>query len=297
MKRAVLLYNVRAGKGKIEQNVERIIGIFRETEYDIQPLPIQFGMNPFDRCGAVDLVVVAGGDGTINYVVNAMMDRQLSIPLGIIPAGTANDFAGAVGMSRNILKAAHQIAHGNEELIDCGVVEQLKRGGSHDIYFVNIFSFGIFTTTSQHTPERIKHRIGKMAYLVAAFKELSRVHGIPLTITTNAESFSCTALLGLVFNGETAGRIPLARKSSLRDGVFDCVFLRKRSLVVSAFDMLLYLFGVKTSAVKYLRACELTLDTMVDEDTDVDGQPGGRFPVKVKCLRGALRVVCPKNNS
>ena len=295
MKRAVLLYNAKAGKGKIEKNIDRIVDIFREADYDMQPLPIRFGTNPFDWCGSVDLAVVAGGDGTINYVVNAMMHKQLSLNIGIIPAGTANDFAGALGMSNNILKAARQIAQGEVELIDCGKVEQMGSAENKVIYFVNIFSFGIFTTTSQRTPEQLKHRIGKMAYLIAAFKELRNIHVIPLTITSDSGAFYYPTLMGLVFNGETAGRVPLARKSSLRDGVFDCLFLRKRRPVVSAMDMLLYMIGIKTSAVKYLRTSQLTLVTPMNEDTDVDGQCGGRFPMKVNCLHGALRIICPKN--
>ena len=78
MKRAVLLYNASAGKGKIEKNIDRIVEIFRQADYDMQPLPIRFGANPFDWCGEIDLAVIAGGDGTINYVVNAMMQRNLS---------------------------------------------------------------------------------------------------------------------------------------------------------------------------------------------------------------------------
>ena len=294
MKRAVLLYNAEAGKGKIEKNIDHIVDIFREADYDMQPLPIRFGTNPFDWCGKVDLAVIAGGDGTINYVVNAMMRRNLSINIGVIPAGTANDFAGAIGMSNNILKAARQIAQGEVELIDCGKVEQIEQGDERVIYFVNIFSFGIFTTTSQRTPAELKHRIGKMAYVVAAFKELSNIHGIPLTITSDAEAFYYPTLMGLVFNGETAGRVPIARKSSLRDGVFDCIFLRKRSPFISALDMLLYMVGIKTRAVKYIRTSQLTLVTPMSEDTDVDGQSGGRFPMRVYCLHGVLKVVCPK---
>lgn len=293
MKRAILLYNAKAGKGKIEKNIRDIIDIFREADYDMQPLSIGFETNPLDDYEKVDLVVVAGGDGTVNYVVNVMMHNHLSACLGVIPAGTANDFAGAIGMSNNVLKAACQIAYGKVELIDCGKVEQMLQHESKATYFVNIFSFGIFTTTSQHTPEDLKHRFGKMAYLVAAFKELKNIHGIPLTITSDAEAFYYPTLMGLVFNGETAGRMPIARKSSLTDGVFDCIFLRKRAPFVSFFDMMLYMIGIKTSAVKYIRTSQLKLVTPFKEETDVDGQRGGQFPIKVKCLHGALRVVCP----
>jgi YegS/Rv2252/BmrU family lipid kinase len=295
MKRAILLYNTQAGRGKIERKIAQIVNVFHAVDCDLTPVPIEFGKNPFDGREDVDLAVVAGGDGTINYVVNGLMRKGLQTTIAVIPAGTANDFAGAIGMSRNPVKAAEQIVSGVVEQIDCGKVEQMDSPEAQPKYFVNIFSFGIFTTTSQHTPEELKHRIGRMAYGVAAFEELRKTHGIPLTITSDAETFYYPTLMGLVFNGETAGRLPLARKSSLRDGVFDCLFLRKRETTFqSAFDMLFYLMGIRTRAVKYLRTSSLMLVTPLSEDTDVDGQRGGRFPMKVTCLHGALRVVCPR---
>lgn len=297
MKRAILIYNPQAGRGKIERKIIQIVNIFHEVDCDMVPAPIDFGRNPFDGREDVDLAVVAGGDGTINFVVNALMQKGLDIALGFIPAGTANDFAGAIGMSRNPIKAARQIVSGVVEAIDCGKVEQMEKPEARPQFFVNIFSFGIFTTTSQHTPEELKHRIGRMAYGVAAIKELRNSHGIPLTITTDAETFYYPTLMGLVFNGETAGRLPLARKSNLRDGVFDCLFLRKRDTdFQSALDMILYMMGIRTRAVKYLRTSQLTLVTPLSEDTDVDGQRGGHFPMRVSCLHGALKVVCPRED-
>ena len=285
MKRAVLLYNTQAGRGKIGRNIDKIVAVFRDAGYDMRPKIIEFGANPLDGSEDVDLAVVAGGDGTLNYIINAMKRKGLSLTLGVIPAGTANDFAGALGMSRNILRAARQIARGTVEQIDCGVVEQIGRGREKDIYFVNIFSFGIFTTTSQHTPEGLKHRIGRLAYLVAGLKDLKNLHSIPLTIATDEETFEYQTLMGL------------ARNASLRDGVFDCLFLRKRNPLLSACDMLLYVLGINTGAVRSLRTGTLTLTTPVSEDTDVDGQRGGKFPMRVKCLHGDLNVICPSDRA
>lgn len=298
MKRAILLYNNQAGRGTVERSLDKIIAIFRDADYDMQAVAIDFGGNPYKGYEDVDLVVVAGGDGTLNYAVNSMLSNGLSLTLGVLPAGTANDFAGALGMSNNILKAARQIAYGTPEPIDCGKVEQIGNPDVPAIYFVNIFSFGIFTTTSQHTPEELKHIMGRAAYMIEAFKELKKLHGIPLTITSDDEAFYYPTLMGLVFNGESAGRMPLARMSNLRDGAFDCLFLRKRDTAFqSACDMLLYVLGIKTDAVKYIRTSELMLVSPVSAATDVDGQSGGRFPMKVSCLRGALTVICPHEDT
>jgi YegS/Rv2252/BmrU family lipid kinase len=286
-KKLLLLYNVKAGRGRIRRKMDALEQIFSEAGYTPIPKMLRFGQNPFEgESDDIDLVVICGGDGTINYVVNAMRAMNLDYPVGIIPAGTANDFAGALGVSARTLKAAGQIVKGTEQRVDCGRV--------NGMYFVNIFSFGMFTTTSQHTRVELKQIMGRAAYMIEALKELKKLHGIPLTITSDNEAFYYPTLMGLVFNGETAGRMPLARNSNLQDGAFDCLFLRKReTMFQSAVDMLLYLLGVKTEAVKYLRTSELTLVSPVDTDTDVDGQRGEQFPIKLSCLRGALTVVCP----
>ena len=295
MKRAISLYNEKAGRGKIAGKVESIVKMFSDVDCELCPQLLSFDKNPFDSVEKCDFVIIAGGDGTINYVVNSMMRRGLDIPLAIIPTGTANDFAGALGMSADVMKAVSQIIDGEVDNIDCGLVEQIDQNEKK--YFINIFSFGIFTTTSQHTPQHLKKKVGRFAYLMEGLKELRTMHGIPLTITTDKEVFYFPTLMGLVLNGETAGRVPLMRKSSLKDGMFDCLFLRKRHLIgFSAIDMMLYVFGIKTNAVRYIQSNTLMLVTPSSEATDIDGQSGVRFPLKVTCLSGALRVVCPKSS-
>ena len=233
------------------------------------------------------MVVAAGGDGTVNYVVNRMRERGLSLELGIIPAGTANDFAGIVGMAKDPLEAARQIVTGEVQALDCGVVNGL--------HFVNIFSFGIFTTTSQRTPDERKHRLGKLAYIIEGIKELRHMHAIPLHVRTESGEFDFNALMALVFNGETAGGFRLANTSSVRDGMFDCLLLEKRNFLVSCFAMVRYLCGGHPRSVRHLRAATLQISSPIDEPTDVDGQRGARFPLDVRCLPGLLRVVCPRD--
>ncbi len=284
MKTAVFLYNTRSGKGKIARNVEAIGTVFRAYGYEVTPQLIDFGANPFDGHEAIDLMVVAGGDGTVNYVVNAMKAKGLDIPIGVIPAGTANDFAGALGMSREPLEAARQIASGEIDRVDCGRVNGL--------YFVNIFSFGIFTTTSQRTPDERKHRIGKLAYIIEGVKEFRSMHAVPLEIVADGEAFDLRSLMVLIFNGETAGGFRLARRSSIKDGLFDCVLLEKKNFFRSTLAMGRYLLGGNPKIVRQLRVRELEIRSTVNEPTDVDGQKGAEFPLHVECLPGELRMMC-----
>ena len=289
MKTAVFLCNPESGKGKIARNVGCISTIFQAYGYDVTPQRIDFTANPFDGNETIDLMVVAGGDGTVNYAVNAMKRKGLDIPIGVIPAGTANDFAGAVGMSREPLEAARQIASGSVERVDCGRV--------NDLYFVNIFSFGIFTTTSQRTPDERKHKIGKLAYIIEGVKEFRTMHAVPLEIEADGERFDLRSLMVLIFNGETAGGFHLARRSSIKDGLFDCILLEKKNFFRSTLAMCRYLAGGSPKIVRHLRARRIDIRSSVNEPTDVDGQKGAEFPLHIECLAGGLRVMCAKQAS
>jgi len=284
MKKAVFLYNDRSGRGRIARSVEGILTVFRAYGYDIAAQPIDFAANPFDGNEQIDLMVAAGGDGTVNYVVNAMKRKELDIPIGIIPAGTANDFAGALGMSREPLEAARQIASGQVERVDCGCVNGL--------YFVNIFSFGLFTTTSQRTPDERKHRIGKLAYIIEGVKEFRSMHAVPLEVVADGERFDLRSLIVLIFNGETAGGFRLARRSSVTDGLFDCLILEKKNFFSSTLAMGRYLLGGNPKIIRHFRARQLDIVSTIDEPTDVDGQKGAGFPLHVACLAGGLKVMC-----
>lgn len=286
MKKAVFLYNTRSGKGRIEKCATEICDIFRQNGWEIEPQLISFDRNPFDGHEDIDLMVVAGGDGTVNFVLNAMKKKGLDIPVGVIPAGTANDFAGAVGMSKNPLEAARQIATGVEDRVDCGKV--------NDIYFVNIFSFGIFTTTSQRTSDEVKHRIGKLAYIIEGFKEFRAMHAVPLEVVADGRSFDLSSLMVLVFNGETAGGFHLARRSSIKDGKFDCLMLEKKNFLRSTLAMGRYLMGGNPNIVHHLQVRELDIRSTINEPTDVDGQKGAEFPLHIECIAGGLRVMAPR---
>ena len=284
MKQALFLYNPNSGRGKIAERLAAIEAEFSAAGYSLESEPIDFQRNPFEGREELDLAVVAGGDGTMNYVVNRMMERGLNLPLGIIPAGTANDFARALGMSKDPVVAARQIATGSIERIDCGRV--------NDLYFVNVFSFGLFTTTSQRTPDEQKHRLGKLAYIIEGIKDLRRMHKIPLQITTPDRSFELDTLIALVFNGETAGGFRLARRASLRDGELNCLLLEKRSFLHACWTMVRYLLGGSPRAIHHLDVAQIELRSPIQEPTDVDGQQGARFPLTIHCLKGALQLQC-----
>lgn len=279
---ALLLYNTSSGRGRIGGHIADIRAIFAYAGIDITPRKIDFYGNPFEGAEDVELVVVCGGDGTINFVVNAMKQRGLDPVLGVIPAGTANDFARAIGMKRGILEAAKQIAYGSVRHIDCGK--------ANDKYFVNILSFGVLTTTSQHTSNIAKHLIGKLAYLRTGMVDLLDLHHIPLTLRYNGEEMKVDAAMFLAFNGNSAGQFKLAPQSNIEDGKLDILILDYDNRIRTCWNMMNYLINRESGAVRHLQCERIELDCNIDEHTDIDGQPGPRMPLRIECLAGALKI-------
>lgn len=285
--RGVFLYNPKSGRGRIARKMEAIVAIFGEYGYELTPRIIRFDEELFAPDEQPEVVVVAGGDGTVNHVVNRIKRAGLNPLLGIIPAGTANDFAGSLGLSHNPLVAARQIASGEEVAVDCGRVNGL--------YFVNIFSFGVFTTTSQRTPNELKQRIGKLAYLIEGMKEFAELNTLPLQVRADGRTFQLDSLLVLVFNGATAGGFRFMRRTSLTDGLFDVLILEKHNFFRSSFAMWHHLMGGKSKALHTLKVHELYIESVENPLTDVDGQPGATLPAHIECMKGALRMLCPRD--
>ncbi len=282
--KAILLFNTQAGKGRIGRHIEAIVEIFRRANIDIHPKRLDFERNPFDGDEDTELAVICGGDGSINYVVNSMFKKGLDVTLGIIPTGTANDFASAIGMRRRVLRAAEQIAQGSVRRVDCGRVN----GNA----FVNVLSFGVLTTTSQQATDREKHLVGKLAYIRIGTRDLLTMHSIPLVARINGEEFSTEAAMFLAFNGRSAGQFRLAPEAKIDDGLLDVLILRYDNMAKTCWSMMHYLVGGMPEAVNYIRTDKIELLCAQRERTDVDGQPGPDFPLSIECLPGALKIRC-----
>ena len=123
------------------------------------------------------------------------------------------------------------------------------------------------------------------------------MHAVPLKVVADGQAFDFNSLMVLVFNGETAGGFRLARRSSIKDGLFDCIMLEKKNFLRSTLAMGRYLLRGNPKIVRHLRAQRIDIRSSVNEPTDVDGQKGAEFPLHIECLAGGLRVMCAKQAS
>ncbi|MFB0918450.1 MAG: diacylglycerol kinase family protein, partial [Clostridiaceae bacterium] len=166
IKRALFLYNPVAGDGRVSSQVDTVIRMYQKDGYLVDVLRID---------GTIDLshifkkfddsysqILIGGGDGTVNSVVNEMMNNDIDLPIGILPMGTANDFANYIGMTQNVEECMRQILTLPVQHMDIGRV--------NGMYFVNVFSLGFFTDISQKTEVDLKNTIGKLAYYLKSLE-------------------------------------------------------------------------------------------------------------------------------
>ena len=282
MTRAIILYNPKAGRGTSVKLAKEAVELFRKHDIDLKPQHLQFGVNPFTNEMDVELVIVCGGDGSINYVVNCMRQVGINPTLGIVPMGTANDLANALGLSPFPNIALKRIVEGEQHKIDCCKV--------NDRYFVNILSFGIFTSASQRTPRKAKQQFGRLAYIKPGIDDIKDMRSIKVQIKTEKEEYEGNIYMFLAFNGITAGRVHLTRDSRVDDGLLDVVVLEKRNKLLSFGNMFRYLLGGNPEAVRHFRCSEMTVTTNQHRITDVDGERGPNFPLHITCESQSLKI-------
>lgn len=225
----LFVFNPHAGKGLIQKNLCDIINMFTAGGYDVLAYPTQAQGDGYEKIVSVgkdfDIIVCSGGDGTLSESVGAVMklresDKELKIPLGYIPAGSTNDFANSLGISKKMLQAAFGIIEG--ETFDCDM------GQFNDDYFVYVAGFGAFTDVSYETSQTMKNRFGHAAYIAEALKRLPKISGQTVTVEHDGETITGNFILGLVSNSRSIGGMKklISKDVSFDDGLFEVVLAK-----------------------------------------------------------------------
>lgn len=236
-KKLLFIINPNAGKTAIKDVLFEIIMVFSDAGYEVVTYPTT---GPTDAERKVktdgadyDLIVCAGGDGTLeNTVSGYMLMGEKKVPLGYIPCGSTNDFARTVEIPSNKVQAAKDIVNGTPKCLDVGQFE--------DKYFIYIASFGVFTEVSYNTNQSLKKVMGHSAYVVEGIKDLANVKAYKLEADFDGKVVTGEFIFGMITNSLSVGGFKLrgTKHVVLDDGKFDCLLVRKPANVADVQKIL-----------------------------------------------------------
>jgi YegS/Rv2252/BmrU family lipid kinase len=239
-----------------------------------------------------DLILALGGDGTLNELLPGVVHTD--VPVGVIPAGTANVLARELGLGCDALRAARRLSEWVPQRVHAGLLRCEPE--TEGRYFLLMAGVGFDAHIVYQLNLSLKAKLGQLAYWTSSFKQVFRTLD-ELVVEANGESFRCTfALASRVRN--YAGYLEIARHVSLVRPEFELVLFEGTSTVRHYLKYLVAALSGKASNVKgmsFLRTRKVTFSRPSDAPihVQVDGEYAGRLPATVEIVPDALTLLVP----
>lgn len=290
--RALLLVNRHARQG--QQNLLDAISCLEKLGFDLIEESTE---HPKHLCEVilrhqheVDLVIIGGGDGTLNAAVDALVETHL--PLGILPLGTANDLARTLGIPKSLNEACKVIAYGELRSIDLGLV--------NDKYFFNVASLGLSVKITQRLTKEVKRRWGIFAYAATALQVIWESRPFSAEIRINGRSFRGKTVQIAVGNGRYyGGGMAVAPDATIDDQRLDLY-----SLEIEHWWQILPLLPamrqgqhIHWRSVRALQGQEIEIYTRKPRPINTDGEITTYTPARFRVIPKAVTVVVPPTST
>ncbi|TWD95690.1 diacylglycerol kinase (ATP) [Neobacillus bataviensis] len=296
MKRARLIYNPTSGREILKKNLPEILEKLEIAGYEAS-CHATTGAGDATQAARLaverqyDVVIAAGGDGTIHEVVNGLAEQEYRPKLGIIPAGTTNDFARALQIPRDIGTAVDIITKGELIPVDIGRI--------NDRYFINIAGGGRITEITYEVPSKLKTMLGQLAYYLKGMEMIPSIKASDLRIEYDGKLFEGEAMMFLVgLTNSIGGFEKLAPDASINDGLFSLLILKKVNLAEFIRISSLAVRGehVNDPNVIYTQANRIKVFSSEKVQLNLDGEFGGLLPAEFENLYRHLEVFVPLND-
>lgn len=289
----LLIVNPHSGREKMKTQLLKVVEILSNANYCVTVYPTKQRLDATKKVeslqnGEYDLIVVCGGDGTLNEVITGLMNKKIKCKLGYIPSGTLNEWSQGLGISRIIKQAAKDITVGNEISLDVG-----KFG---DKYFSYTASFGAFTSASYSAPQEIKNVLGQAAYFFEGIKSLSNIKPIPMKLTADDRVVEGDFLFGAVSNSMSVGGIVKFDESvvKLNDGYFEVLLIRNPDNILKLQPMLdgIIKKELDREGIEFFHTKNLCVETQGGLSWTLDGEYAeGTEKIEIKNIHNAINLI------
>ena len=297
--RCKVICNPKSGRHASPKKLERILGKL-VMEHDVSQVDVfrTAGAGDAWRAAAAlsatgyDFVIGAGGDGTMNEIVNGLMEGGSGLPLAMLPGGTANDFAYCLGLPS-----------GPEDfcrMIRCGSVREVDLGWANGRYFINVAAFGMFVDIPYKTPNRDKSILGKLAYYMHGVRDVPEQLFSTMQLRANygGEILDVETLVCIIANSGSVGGVRLfMNKAKVDDGLLDMLLVAKpaRQTINETFQKLFSGEGPRRGIIRQQQISEASFFIRDDKsvEVDLDGEHCGFLPLNIKVAPKALKLFVP----
>lgn len=301
-KRARLIYNPTSGQEIMKKNVAEVLDILEGFGYEtsaFQTTPEKDSAKNEARRAALagfDLVIAAGGDGTINEVVNGIAPLEKRPKMAIIPTGTTNDYARALKVPRgNPVEAAKLIGKNQTILMDIGLAKNHKKGVYQEHYFINIAAAGTLTELTYSVPSQLKTMFGYLAYAVKGAELLPQVQFTPVLVEHDHGIFEGKiSMMFVALTNSIGGFEQIVPDAKLDDGQFTLIMVKTDNLFEILHLIRLVIDGgkhIESDKIEYIKTKSLhvrSLDAQHPMLLNLDGEYGGDAPVELFNLKNHI---------
>ncbi|WP_049423349.1 diacylglycerol kinase [Staphylococcus warneri] len=292
-KRARIIYNPTSGKELFKRMLPDVLIKLEKAGYETSAYATEREGDAILEAERAlkqqyDILIVAGGDGTLNEVVNGIAEQPNRPKLGVIPMGTVNDFGRALHLPNDIMGALDVIIEGHSTKVDIGKM--------NNRYFINLAAGGQLTQVSYETPSKLKSIVGSFAYYIKGFEMLPQMKAVDLRIEYDDKVFQGEALLFLLgLTNSMAGFEKLVPDAKLDDGYYTLIIVEKANLAELGHIMTLASRGEHTKHPKviYEKAKSINISSYTEMQLNVDGEYGGKLPANFLNLERHIDVFTP----
>ncbi len=294
MKKVYFILNLRAGKAMISEKLADIINNLTKAGYEVTVHPTQSSEDAFesakDLYDKYDMLLCAGGDGTLSQCIQGIMASEKRLPIGYIPAGSTNDFAKSLGISSNPIEAVNSVINGRK--MGCDI------GSFNGQYFTYIVAFGAFTNVTYQTSQTIKNVLGHTAYLLSGISQLKTVRSKRMRVEYDGNVIEGDFIFGMVTNSSSIAGLLSMDDFLLDDGVFEVTLIEKPANIVQLPKIVRSLLNINEEInkkyIKFFRTKKIKFISLGDEPVSWtrDGEFGGDNKVnEIECCTKALQFM------
>jgi diacylglycerol kinase (ATP) len=287
-----IIFNPTAGAGrsakalqKIEQHLKS-----KNKEYIVLETKYKEHATELSRSAVgkgYDGILSVGGDGTLLEVAQAL--KGTDEILGVIPAGTGNDFREAINVPTDAVEALDVILSGKSKRIDIGLINGSK-------YFMNIAGTGFDVEVVKNTNKVRRIFTGSLAYYLGIVMSTFFFKDLKLKITMDGKTIERTVLLISVANGKSfGGGINVSPNSDVQDGLFNVIILNrvKKRRILIELPKLQHGQLDKIDVAEQFTCKEITIDCDKKQTFNIDGELMGETPMTLSVVPGSINVFCP----